>query len=225
MFEHINNKYAFIAFIFVFAMFFILFLFLRKRKLRIRYGNSELELGGVSKIESYDEDIYPFFSKMLLYRDNDLLLSFDLNRWNQFLGYHVCYVLYTNYINFAQKIIRREIKPGCYGIEFMHVLELSRNEWQKLQLNFNGFTVNGIPALMLRKFHEIRQSQINFLTNWITDIDCCKTYQNEHTKISVMLEVISFALTWIGRDYSTVLKTMNGDLDALCPDPNYQREH
>lgn len=225
MFQHINNRYAFIAFIIAVAMIFILFLFLRKRKLRIKYGDSELELGGVSKVESYDEDIYPFFSKMLLYRDNDLLLSFDLNKWNQFLGYHVCYVLYTNYINFAQKIIRREIKPGFYGIEFMRVLEQSKDEWQKLQLNFNGFTVNGIPPLMLRKFHEIRQSQINFLTNWIMDIDCCKTYQNEHVKISVMLEVISFALTWIGRDYSTILKTMNGDLDALCPDPNYKREH
>ena len=225
MFQHINNRYAFIAFIIAVAMIFILFLFLRKRKLRIKYGDSELELGGVSKVESYNEDIYPFFSKMLLYRDNDLLLSFDLNKWNQFLGYHVCYVLYTNYINFAQKIIRKEIKPGFYGIEFMRVLEQSKDEWQKLQLNFNGFTVNGIPPLMLRKFHEIRQSQINFLTNWIMDIDCCKTYQNEHTKISVMLEVISFALTWIGRDYSTILKTMNGDLDALCPDPNYKREH
>lgn len=80
MFQHINNKYAFIAFIFAFAMIFVLFLFLRKRKLRIKYGDSELELGGVSKVESYDEDIYPFFSKMLLYRDNDLLLSFDLNK-------------------------------------------------------------------------------------------------------------------------------------------------
>lgn len=225
MFQHINNRYAFIAFIIAVAMIFILFLFLRKRKLRIKYGDSELELGGVSKVESYNEDIYPFFSKMLLYRDNDLLLSFDLNKWNQFLGYHVCYVLYTNYINFAQKIIRKEIKPGFYGIEFMRVLEQSKDEWQKLQLNFNGFTVNGIPPLMLRKFHEIRQSQINFLTGWIMDIDCCKTYQNEHTKISVMLEVISFALTWIGRDYSAILKTMNGDLDALCPDPNYKREH
>lgn len=224
MFQHINNKYAFIAFIFAFAMIFILFLFLRKRKLRIKYGDSELELGGVSKVESYDEDVYPFFSKMLLYRDNDLLLSFDLNKWNQFLGYHVCYILYTNYINFAQKIVHREIKSGYYGIEFMKVLEKSKDDWQKVQLNFNGFTINGIPPLMLRKFHQIRQSQINFLTNWITDIDCCKTYQNEHTKISVMLEVISFALTWIGHDYSTILNTMNGDLDALCPDPNYTRE-
>ena len=225
MFQHINNRYAFIAFIIAVAMIFILFLFFRKRKLRIKYGDSELELGGVSKVESYDEDIYPFFSKMLLYRDNDLLLSFDLNKWNQFLGFHVCYVLYTNYINFAQKIIRREIKPGFYGIEFMRVLEKSKDDWQKVQLNFNGFTINGIPPLMLRKFHEIRQSQINFLTGWITDIDCCKTYQNEHTKISVILEVISFALTWIGRDYSTILNTMNGDLDALCPDPTYKREH
>lgn len=225
MFEHINNKYAFIAFVIAFAMIFLLLLLLRKskRRLHFKYGNSEIELGGVSKEESHDEDIYPFFTKMLLYRDNDLLLSFDMDKWNQFLGFHVCYILYTNYINFAQKIVQGEIKAGNYGIEFMKVLEQSKHDWQKIQLNFNGYAVNGIPALMLRKFHEIRQSQINFLANWIVDIDCCKTYQNKHTKISVMLEVISFALTWIGTDYSTVLKTMNGDLDALCPDPNYKR--
>lgn len=224
MFEHINNKYAFIAFIAAFVMVFILLILLRKKKLHLKCGNSELEIGGIGEKESHDEDIYPFFTKMLLFRDNDLLLSFDLDKWNQFLGYYVCYTLYSNYINFAQKIVHREIKSGNYGIEFMRVLESSRNDWLNLKLNFNGYAVNGIPPLMLRKFHEIRQSQINFLTNWISDIDCCKTYQNEHTKISVMLEVISFALIWIGRDYSTVLKTMNGDLDALCPDPNYTSE-
>ena len=225
MFEHINNKYALISFIIVFVMLFILLFILRKKNFKLRYGNSELEFGGDTENESHDEDIYPFFTKMLLYRDDDLPLSFNLEKWNQFLGYHVCYILYTNYINFAQKIVHREIKSGCYGIEFMKVLEKSKDDWQKVQLNFNGYPINGIPPLMLRKFHQIRQSQINFLTNWITDIDCCKTYQNEHTKISVMLEVISFALTWIGHDYSTVLKTMNGDLDALCPDPKYIREH
>lgn len=223
MFEHINNKYALISFIIVFVMLFILLFILRKKRLKVRYGNSELEFGG-NEEDSHDEEIYPFFTKMLLYRDNDLLLSFNLDKWNQFLGYYVCYTLYSNYINFAQKIVHGEIKSGNYGIEFMRVLEKSRDDWLNLKLNFNGYSVNGIPPLMLRKFHEIRQSQINFLTNWISDIDCCKTYQNKHTKISVMLEVISFALTWIGRDYSTVLKTMNGDLDALCPDPNYKRE-
>jgi hypothetical protein len=90
MFQYINNKYAFIAFSLVVTLFFILFLLLRKRKLRIKYGNSELELGDVKKTKSYNEDFHPCYSKMILYRDNDLPLSFDLNKWNQFLGYHVC---------------------------------------------------------------------------------------------------------------------------------------
>lgn len=224
MFEHINNKYAFTAFILALILFSVLAIILlfivRKRKLRLKYGNSELELNDAGKAESYSEEIYPFFTKMLLYRDNDLLLDFNPDKWNQFLGYHVCYILYSNYINFAQRIIRREIKHGQYGIEFMHVLDNTNRDWQKVQLNFKGYTINGIPSLMLRKFHKIRHPQISFLANWISDVDCCKTYQDEQIKISVMLEVISFALTWIGKDYNTVFKTMNGDLDALCPVPD-----
>lgn len=232
MFAHINNRYAFIAFILtiiVLTLLLIIALYLLIRKdryIRFRYGNSELELlGGKKKLdnnESCNEHLYPFFTKMVLYRDNDLLLGFDLTKWNEFLGYHVCYILYTNYIEFAQRLIADEIVDGKIGLEFMKVLEISKKNWLEADLSFNGYKLKGIPPLMLKKFHQIRQNEINFLTEWISDVDCCALYQNKKTKKAVILEILSFALTWIGRDYTKILITMNGDLDRLCPDPDYE---